>query len=141
MKWTVGQEVVIQRDTCNVNQGCDADTVTKVGRAWVYVGNRKFDIVTGFGDGAQRIFPSAAAFADHAERENLWRSIRHKTAHNPPEHVPTEELRRIAAILTEKNHDPTQRRGADTGGEGDIRCRGINEQRGESGSGATSIDA
>lgn len=101
MKWEVGQEVFVT----SAHHKNRWQTITKIGRRWVYIGNHsRFDMETRWLDSggfsvSERAWVSEDEYNDHKRVVNLWRGIRRNISNNPRPGITAGQLLEVYEIL------------------------------------------
>lgn len=106
--WTLNQPVVIAR---RGRQGIATSpaTIVKIGRSWVTVRcntshyEERYDF-TGRQDGdigwRAQLWPSQKAFDQEQARRKAWYRLKNAIAHDPPEHLTTDDIDSIFAQVS-----------------------------------------
>lgn len=103
-KFSVGQTVYIRWYRDREGRPLGPYKVTKVGRAWIYLGARyRFDrdlhIDGGRFASPGRVYLSEQDYCDECERKTAWRAFADLVKYQPPPKVSVETIEQARALL------------------------------------------
>jgi hypothetical protein len=104
MGWQVGMEVFVVRHGYTKNPQGRMETVTKVGRQWIYLARDRFDCDSLELDGAGysspgKVFLSEAEYIETTEISKAWTALVRSISYTPPKGITLDEISSVGKLL------------------------------------------
>lgn len=106
--WQVGMQVFVVRGDRPSNLRTSTETITKIGRKWVTLGegwaDEQFDAETGWLNGKGysspgRVWASEDEYRLSLATEQAWTAMKRDMPWNAPSHLTLDDIQRIRAII------------------------------------------